>query len=303
VDSGRAIQGSPSVYGRRTAQWIADRQYKSPHLYTNAAPGGWAWTHLAGGVPDVDDTSGAILALKALGSEDGIADGVRWLLKLQNSDGGWPTFCRGLGRLPFDRSAPDLTAHALRAICCMARLAGDRVSQRAIRYGLQYLGRSQEADGSWMPLWFGNQAASGQTNPVVGTARVLRALEILDHDGPQAARGVEYLLRSQNADGGWGGATAVASSIEETALAVAALTGWSRRLSIRTASLRGAEYLMRGITRWADQPVPIGLYFAHLWYSEQLYPLIWTLDALGRFIGMTQPLSGDPAGEGRLRAV
>jgi hypothetical protein len=40
---------------------------------------------------------------------------VRWLLDLQNGDGGIPTFCRGWGALPFDRSAPDLTAHALRA--------------------------------------------------------------------------------------------------------------------------------------------------------------------------------------------
>ncbi|MEZ6048428.1 MAG: hypothetical protein R3C11_23220 [Planctomycetaceae bacterium] len=41
---------------------------------------------------------------------------MNWLLDLQNRDGGWPTFCRGWGALPFDRSAPDLTAHALRAL-------------------------------------------------------------------------------------------------------------------------------------------------------------------------------------------
>ncbi len=39
-----------------------------------------------------------------------------WLLDLQNRDGGWPTFCRGWGTLPFDRSSCDLTAHALRAL-------------------------------------------------------------------------------------------------------------------------------------------------------------------------------------------
>ncbi|MCX6344723.1 MAG: hypothetical protein NT018_06580, partial [Armatimonadetes bacterium] len=50
----------------RTAKWIADRQYQDTHPYTGAAPRGWGWTHLAGGVPDADDTSGAILALKAL---------------------------------------------------------------------------------------------------------------------------------------------------------------------------------------------------------------------------------------------
>src|SRR5262249_58268730 len=42
--------------------------------------------------------------------------GLRWLGELQNRDGGWPTFCRGWGKLPFDRSGSDLTAHALRAL-------------------------------------------------------------------------------------------------------------------------------------------------------------------------------------------
>ena len=36
------------------------------HPYTGAAPGGWAWTDLPGGVPDADDTPGALLALVAL---------------------------------------------------------------------------------------------------------------------------------------------------------------------------------------------------------------------------------------------
>ena len=83
-------------------------------------PGGWAWTDLPGGVPDADDTPGALLALLALGAVDaetrsaGIA-GVRWLLDLQNRDGGIPTFCRGWGALPFDRScARSHGAHAAR---------------------------------------------------------------------------------------------------------------------------------------------------------------------------------------------
>jgi squalene-hopene/tetraprenyl-beta-curcumene cyclase len=274
----------------QTARWIAAAQHRTPHRYTKAEPGGWAWTHLAGGVPDVDDTAGAILAIEALGRDDGVADGVHWLLKLQNADGGWPTFCRGWGKLPFDRSSPDLTAHALRAICSVARDAGDRASQRAIRRGLQYLWQSQHADGSWTPLWFGNQAAPSRANPVVGTARVLRALEALAPESARTARAVKYLLESQNADGGWGGAKGVPSSIEETALATAALTAWSSTPSARAASFRGAEYLIRCVMRSESQPVAIGLYFAHLWYSEQLYPLIWTLDALGRTLVLTRSL-------------
>ena len=265
----------------RTAQWIAARQYTTPHPYTNAASGGWAWTQLAGGVPDADDTSGAIIALTDLGHPQGIPHGVRWLLDLQNSDGGWPTFCRGWGKLPFDKSSPDITAHVLRAFSVIDQniLPPPR---SAIQNGLSYLQNSQESDGSWIPLWFGNQGTPDRTNPVIGTSLVLRALELFDHDGPQAARGVQYLIASQNTDGGWGAANYTASSLEETALAVAALTPWAKGQHINVAIQRGVEYMIKEMSNNLDHPTPIGLYFSHLWYSEKLYPLIWTIEALGR---------------------
>jgi squalene-hopene/tetraprenyl-beta-curcumene cyclase len=279
----------PRIDGRRTVRWIADQQYKTQHPYTQAAPGGWGWTHLAGGVPDADDTAGAIIALAELGHAEGIDAGVEWLLALQNHDGGWPTFCRGWGKLPFDKSAPDLTAHALRALCCADPPDMLRPLPRAIRNGLNYLGTVQQADGSWIPLWFGNQGAPGHSNPVLGTSRVLRALEHLAPHGPLASRGVNYLLRSQNADGGWGGAAAVPSSQEETAMAVAALAPWGQVPNTSAALFRGVEYLVQGLDRSGDRPRPIGLYFSHLWYSETLYPLIWTIEALGRATKLGRP--------------
>ena len=100
--------------------WLLAQQYKERHPYTGADPGAWAWTPLPGGVPDADDTPGAMLALASLWPTT-LRDhrgrrqrAFEWLLAawLQNDDGGWPTFCRGWGRLPFDRSGTDLTAHA-----------------------------------------------------------------------------------------------------------------------------------------------------------------------------------------------
>jgi squalene-hopene/tetraprenyl-beta-curcumene cyclase len=43
------------------------------------------------------------------------------------------------------------------------------------------------------------------------------------------------------------------------------------------------EWLMEKVRdgHWRD-PAPIGFYFAKLWYHERLYPLIWTVGALGR---------------------
>lgn len=169
--------------------------------------------------------------------------GVKWLLDLQNSDGGIPTFCRGWGKLPFDRSSPDLTAHALRAWSAWSGEMGDYPEElAAMRRGcdaaLKYLDKSQRSDGSWSPLWFGNQLSASQENLTYGTARVVQALaEMMQGpsqglvDGapaqriePMLQRGLEWLLRAQNADGSWGGAPGVAGSIEETALAVEAMT-------------------------------------------------------------------------------
>jgi squalene-hopene/tetraprenyl-beta-curcumene cyclase len=281
---------------KRSAEWICARQYKSPHAYTQASPCGWGWTHLAGGVPDADDTSGAIIALVEMGHNDGVEAGVRWLLELQNSDGGWPTFCRGWGKLAFDKSSPDITAHTLRALIKVDPIRFNRL-HRAIRKGLKYLYNVQQSDGSWLPLWFGNQAASGRANPVIGVSLVLRVLEILDPHGPQAARGTAYLSNAQNADGGWGGAKSIASSLEETALAVAALAAWRECPEMDKVLSGGVEYMLREMEKTLDRPVPIGLYFSHLWYSEKLYPLVWTIEALGRMMkkpGVSTSYSNNP---------
>ena len=110
----------PQPDRQQIRDWLLGQQYKIRHRYSGADPGGWAWTDLPGGVPDADDTSGALLALHNLGAPDAqtiqaAREGAEWLMSLQNRDGGIPTFCKGWGKLPFDRSSPDITAHALQA--------------------------------------------------------------------------------------------------------------------------------------------------------------------------------------------
>jgi squalene-hopene/tetraprenyl-beta-curcumene cyclase len=80
----------------------------------------------------------------------------------------------------------------------------------------------------------------------------------------------------QNEDGGWGG-TGQVSSIEETALAVKALLPDGPKDAVE----RGVEWLKTQVDTEADlKAAPMGLYFAKLWYSERLYPLIFAIDAL-----------------------
>jgi squalene-hopene/tetraprenyl-beta-curcumene cyclase len=300
VKSGLELEEGERVVLR---DWLLGQQYREVHPFTMAAPGGWAWTDLPGGVPDADDTPGALLALRVLRQGAGdeavltaVLAGVRWLLDLQNRDGGVPTFCRGWGTLPFDRSTPELTAHGLAAWWVWrGELPGGLVAEvdAATRRGLGYLRRVQRANGSWVPLWFGNEAAMGQDNPVYGTAQVLWYLSLdaglAGMAGEEMAAGVEFLLGVQNADGSWGGDVGLAGSVEETAVVVQALlavaggaamdAGWARRL--RVAAEAGGRWLLKetdGGRRFVARP--IGLYFARLWYYEQLYPVVWTVGAL-----------------------
>jgi squalene-hopene/tetraprenyl-beta-curcumene cyclase len=296
--------------------WLLKQQYRVRHPYTGADPGGWAWTDLPGGVPDVDDTSGALLALGNWFTPlhkahfDGAAPGdflvsVKWLDDLANRDGGWPTFCRGWGHLPFDRSGADLTAHALRALAVWWEEIGpnhdelytELFMERDLPYntlpekiagGLAYLSRTQRPDGSWLPLWFGNQHAPEDENPTYGTARVLAAYrDLAKMDTEPARRGVAWLLSSQNPDGGWGGAAGVPSSVEETALAVEILLdapGADAAGSPQAQAVnKGLAWLVQQVGDGALQhPTPIGFYFAKLWYFEKLYPIIFCVGALGR---------------------
>jgi squalene-hopene/tetraprenyl-beta-curcumene cyclase len=302
----------------RISSWLLNQQYQHEHPYTHAAPGGWSWTDLPGGVPDADDTPGALLAMKALacgGDEErrAAAKGLAWLVNLQNRDGGIPTFCRGWGALPFDRSSPDLTAHTVRALEEWRPLWDPRRQNRyatALNRMVRYLMRVQRSDGAWPPLWFGNQHAPSEQNLTYGTSRVICAAAsgfspALDLAWSSAVvSGCQWLLSCQNEDGGWGGARYTPSSIEETSLALEGLASLAPIDGMpSTAGSNSANQCIAilGLTRWqlalhrgaiwlcqaTDEgrtfpASPIGLYFAKLWYYEKLYPVIFSVAALGR---------------------
>jgi squalene-hopene/tetraprenyl-beta-curcumene cyclase len=280
----------------RIRDWLLGQQYREVHPYTNAAPGGWAWTDLPGGVPDADDTAGALLALKLLGGNgrEAAQMGVGWLLDLQNRDGGMPTFCRGWTNLPFDRSGPDLTAHAMRAWLAWRgdlpelHVRIDAAYDRAARY----LANSDGPHG-WAPLWFGNQHAPDEINWIYGTAKVAAALsdpvQLALPGGALRQRAARNcLLHLQRADGAWGGFKDEPPSIEETALALEALAGSGNgeeedHAAVKSAQSRGLDWLLTQVESGAwMEPSPIGFYFAKLWYYERLYPLIFTVGALER---------------------
>ena len=266
--------------------WLLKQQTTTPCVYSNAAPGGWGWNHLPGSVPDADDTAGALLALKLLGVgiSPEVEKGLAWLLRLQNSNGGWPTFCRGWEKLPFDRSAPDLTAHVLRAFAAWNNGSKNNLSSAiddATASGWKFLQDQQRPDGSFAPLWFGCEFAPDQINATYGTCQVLQACAADGrHPAELRKRAQKFLLSLQNADGSFGGCSGAPGTVEETGLALKALCAHGWTFDTPQAQ-RAARWLTDHQHRdgWWD-PSAIGFYFAVLWYHEELYPLCYGLGGL-----------------------
>jgi squalene-hopene/tetraprenyl-beta-curcumene cyclase len=139
---------------------------------------------------------------------------------------------------------------------------------------------------------------------VYGTAKVLLAYGETGHARePETRRARAWLLAHQNADHGWGGGFlppepapgepphlvrecergAVCSSVEETALAVEALLACRESEILEPSLVQGVEWLVEKIDRGEHRKCsPIGFYFAKLWYYERLYPLLFTVGAVGR---------------------
>ncbi len=273
------------------AEKIKRNAFVARHPFTGAKEGGWGWTDLPGAVPDADDTSGALVALHIL--LDGVycpevGKGIEWLLALQNADGGMPTFCKGWGKLPFDRSSPDISAHSILAFQLWVDVLPGELQQKcrnSMSRMLKWMRSIQASDGSWTPLWFGDQDAQNERSPVYGTAMTV---EYLAGSQGQKARemaleGLTYLLLTQNADGGWGGAKDVPSKVTLTARALSALASFPKRETAgEAASMEKAfDFLYRKYKAGElYQREPIGLYFSRLWYSEELYTITFVLNAL-----------------------
>src|SRR5207253_8142363 len=167
---------------------------------------------------DVDDTAFVLMALQNLSYPDharlakAIDVGLKWLVSMQNKDGGWGAFDRDndhtfLNQIPFadhnamlDPSSPDVTA---RVVECLGRF-GWTLSNERIRRAVEYFLKEQHPEGPWYGRW--------GVNYVYGTSGVLRALAEVGGSpagkDPKVAvamkRGVDWLLSVQQSDGGFG---------------------------------------------------------------------------------------------------
>jgi squalene-hopene/tetraprenyl-beta-curcumene cyclase len=304
----------------KAATWLLDKEVTRRGdwaTYVNTPPAGWFFEYHNEFYPDVDDTAMVMIAFAEGGQESGVrrAGGVslpvtlplrgavaacqrarRWILAMQNRDGGWGAFDRDndaefLCRVPFadhnamiDPSTADLTGRALEALA----LWGETPTRPAIERGVQFLRRTQEQDGSWQGRW--------GINYIYGTWQALVGLAAagVSTDDAAVRRGANWLLTHQHACGGWGES---ADSYEQPELrgrgpVTASQTAWAL-LGLLAAGLadhkaveRGIYYLLdtqREDGGW-DELEFTGTGFPRVFYLRyHYYPIYFPLLALSQY--------------------
>lgn len=297
---------APEERMRRCGDWLLTKEVRQKGDWSvkrpQTEPSGWYFEFANEFYPDIDDTAQVLLALRHTQASrpaelnDAAQRALAWLQAMQSKDGGWAAFdvdndTHSLSEVPFadhnamlDPTCPDITGRVLEALC----LWGVDQDAPAVRRGVEYLRKSQEADGSWYGRW--------GVDYVYGTFLALRGLRAAGYDDREAEvlRAGEWLRSVQNADGGWGESCAsyaentfvgAGSTASQTAWAVLGLLAGGDTTS--ESVLRGVDYLVknqRADGGW-DEDLATGTGFPRVFYlTYHLYRHSFPALALAEFM-------------------
>jgi squalene-hopene/tetraprenyl-beta-curcumene cyclase len=302
---------APKAVLERCANWLLTKEVRRRGDWSvkrpNTEPSGWYFEFANEFYPDIDDTAMVLLALADAKATDRAAHdacvkrAVKWLLDMQSKDGGWAAFdvdnnWEPLSYVPFadhnamlDPTCPDITGRVIEGLC----RSGVPKDHPAIQRGVEYLIRTQEADGSWYGRW--------GVDYIYGTFLALRGLKAAGVSDREAyvLRAGEWLRAVQNADGGWGEScesynnntfTAAQSTPSQTAWAILGLLAGGDETS--GSIHKGVEYLMetqRADGTW-DERLATGTGFPKVFYlSYHLYRDMFPLLALSSYLETKNP--------------
>jgi squalene-hopene/tetraprenyl-beta-curcumene cyclase len=225
-DTGLACHALLEVGGERTLtqvrkglEWLVPKQIldvKGDWIARrpDVRPGGWAFQYANPHYPDVDDTAVVVMAMdrvQGLSAQadfrGSIARAREWIVGMQSKNGAWGAFDADnhydyLNNIPFadhgallDPPTEDVTA---RCISMLAQVGETVDKSEAVARAVDYLRGTQMEEGSWYGRW--------GMNYIYGTWSVLCALNAasIDHASPEFRKAVAWLVKIQNADGGWG---------------------------------------------------------------------------------------------------
>jgi squalene-hopene/tetraprenyl-beta-curcumene cyclase len=236
--------------------------------------GGWAFQYANPHYPDVDDTAVVVMAMERAATllgratwQHAIERACEWTIGMQSADGGWGAFEPEnihdyLNNIPFsdhgallDPPTADVSARCLSMLAQLPRTAERDAAAARARH---YLLAAQESDGSWYGRW--------GMNYIYGTWSALCALGAagLGTAAEPMRRAAQWLVSSQNPDGGWGeagssyeldyhGYQAAPSTASQTAWALLGLMAAGEGViapAYGPALARGIHYLLA--TQQAD---------------------------------------------------
>ncbi|MBH8597625.1 MULTISPECIES: prenyltransferase/squalene oxidase repeat-containing protein [unclassified Thermoactinomyces] len=291
---------------KRGLHYLKSRQQTSPGDWSiknpYAAPGGWGFSDLNTINPDVDDTSSSLSALAPSVRSGRYRTewdrGVRWLISMQNNDGGWPAFekntnKRWLRLMPYpdgktvwgDPSSADLTGRTLRFF---GQELGWTIDRPEARRAWSWFYHNQKRDGSWFGRWgvtfiYGTWAAiTGLTS--VGVPPEHRMIQ----------KGKNWLLSKQKEDGGWGESCAsdVKGRFVSLPYSTAVQTAWALDALIACHD-RPTPEIEKGMERMfallerrgREWTYPVGAGLAGQFYVYyHSYPYVWPLKTLAHYV-------------------
>ena len=217
-----AGDATSQAQARAGLEWLSPRQVLDVKgdwaaRRPDVRPGGWAFQYNNPHYPDLDDTAVVVMAMDRADRHDcggasaphagAVARAREWVEGLQSRDGGWAAFDADntyfyLNNIAFadhgallDPPTADVTA---RCVSMLAQLGETRATSASLARGIDAMIATQEKDGSWFGRW--------GMNYIYGTWSALCALGATGQDvkSEPMRRAVAWLLRIQNADGGWG---------------------------------------------------------------------------------------------------
>jgi len=279
-----AKQGMDWLLPRQVLDVKGDWAVKRPHV----RPGGWAFQYNNDHYPDLDDTAVVVMSMDRIQRSTGgheydaaIARGREWIEGMQSRDGGWAAFDVDnleyyLNNIPFsdhgallDPPTEDVTA---RCLSMLAQLGENAQSSPQVAAALEYLRRTQLAEGSWYGRW--------GMNYIYGTWSVLCALNAVgvSHQDPMIRKAADWLISVQNPDGGWGeDATSYRLDYrgQERAPTTASQTAWAL-LGLMAAGEVGHPAVARGVAYLVASQTQKGLWDEHR-YTATGFPRVFYL--------------------------